>query len=60
MIYVKFCFHFPCVRLGSYLKHERNKMETIYINLPSPDEFIEGPSDDDLKQIEEDLEKYSD
>ena len=35
-------------------------METIYINLPSPDEFIEGPSDDDLKQIEEDLEKYSD
>ena len=34
-------------------------METIYIYLPDPDEFIEGPSDEELKKIEEELEKYS-
>ena len=36
------------------------KMETIYNNLPSPDGFIEGPSDDELKKIEEELEIYYD
>ena len=25
----------------------------------NPDEFIEGPTDDELKKIEEELEKYS-
>ena len=35
-------------------------METIYMNLSNPDDFIEGPSDEELKKIEEDIEKYSD
>ena len=35
-------------------------METTYINLPIPDDFIEGPSDEELRRIEEELEKYSD
>ena len=35
-------------------------METIYSNLPNPEDFNEGPSDEELKQIEEELEKYSD
>jgi len=33
------------------------KMETTYSNLPIPDDFIEGPSDDELRRIEEELEK---
>ena len=36
------------------------KMGTTYINLPTPDGYIEGPSDDELKRIEEELEKYYD
>ena len=35
-------------------------MEYTYSNLPKPDDFIEGPSDDELKRIEEELEQYSD
>ena len=35
-------------------------METTYENLPNPENFIEGPSDDELKRIEEELENYSD
>ena len=35
-------------------------METIYRNLPNPDDLYEGPSDEELKKIEEELEKYSD
>ena len=35
-------------------------METNYINLSNPDDLIDGPSDEELKQIEEELEKYSD
>ena len=35
-------------------------METTYENLPSRDDFIEGPSDEELKRIEEELENYSD
>ena len=35
------------------------KMETTYNNLPEPDDFFEGPSDEELKKIEDELEKYS-
>ena len=35
-------------------------METIYNDFPTPDDFYEGPSDEELKKIEEDLERYSD
>ena len=34
-------------------------METIYSNLPDSDDFFKGPSDEDLRKIEEELEKYS-
>ena len=34
-------------------------METIS-NIPHPDDIFEGPSDEDLKKIEEELDKYSD
>ena len=60
MICVKFCFHLPYVTLSSYLQHERYEMETTYSNLPNPDNFIDGPSDEELKRIEEELENYSD
>ena len=36
------------------------KMETTYNNFPDPDDFYEGPSDEELKRIEEDLERYTD
>ena len=35
-------------------------METKYSNFPTPDDMYDGPSEDDLKRIEEDLEKYYD
>ena len=35
-------------------------METISSDFPTPDDFYEGPSDEDLQKIEKDLEKYSD
>ena len=36
------------------------KMETIYSNLSKPDDFIiDGPTDKELKEIEENIEKYS-
>ena len=35
-------------------------MEKIYLNNPEPDEIYEGPTDEELKRIEEELEKYSD
>ena len=35
------------------------KMEIIYRNFPEPDDFYNGPSDDELRKIEEELEKYS-
>ena len=36
------------------------KMETKYRNLTNPDEFIfDGPTDEELKKIEEELENYS-
>ena len=35
-------------------------METTYEYRPSSDGFFEGPSDEELKRIEDELEKYSD
>ena len=35
-------------------------MKTTSSAFPTPDDFYEGPSDEELKKIEEDLEKYSD
>ena len=36
------------------------KMETKYSNRQQPKDFIiDGPTDEELKQIEQDLEKYS-
>ena len=35
-------------------------METTYNNFLNPDDFYEGPSDEELKKIEKDLERYSD
>ena len=35
-------------------------IETTSNDFPTPDDFYEGPSDEELKKIEEDLEKYSD
>ena len=35
-------------------------MEIIYRNHPISDDFIEGPSDEELKKIEDELKEYSD
>ena len=35
-------------------------MEAKYSNFPNPDGGYDGPSEDELKRIEEDLEKYYD
>ena len=35
-------------------------METTSNDFPNPDDFYEGPSDEELQKIEQDLEKYSD
>ena len=35
-------------------------MKNIYLNNQNPDEFINGPTDEELKRIEEELDKYSD
>ena len=35
-------------------------MENIYINNLEPDDIYSGPTDDELKRIEEELDKYSD
>ena len=35
-------------------------MEKIYLNNPEPDDFFEGPSDDDLEKIEQEIQKYVD
>ena len=34
-------------------------MENTYLNNSGPDNFNEGPTDEELKRIEEELEKYS-
>ena len=33
-------------------------MENIYLNNPEQDNMYDGPSDEELKRIEKDLEKY--
>ena len=35
-------------------------MENIYLNNPEPDDIYDGPSDEELKRIEEELEEYFD
>jgi len=35
-------------------------MENTYFNNPNPDAIYDGPSDDDLKRIEEELDEYLD
>ena len=35
-------------------------MKKIYLNNSNPDDFIDGPTDEELKRIEEELDKYSD
>jgi len=35
-------------------------MKNIYINNPEPDNIYDGPSDEELKRIEEEFEQYSD
>ena len=34
-------------------------MEITYRNLAMPDDFFDGPTDDELKKIEEELDNYS-
>ena len=34
-------------------------MKNIYLNNPDQDVFIDGPTDEELKRIEEELDKYS-
>ena len=36
------------------------KMKNIDVNFLNSDDFYDGPSDEELKRIEKDLEKYSD
>ena len=35
-------------------------MKNIYLNNPEPDNIYDGPSDEELKRIEDDLQKYMD
>ena len=35
-------------------------MKNIYLNNPEPDNIYNGPTDEELRKIEEELEKYSD
>ena len=35
-------------------------MENISLNNPNPNDVIEGPTDEELKSIEDELDKYSD
>ena len=35
-------------------------MKKMYYNNPEPDDVYDGPSDDDLEQIEQEIEKYMD
>tara|TARA_B100000315_G_C14414990_1_gene512817 strand:- start:241 stop:348 length:108 start_codon:yes stop_codon:yes gene_type:complete len=35
-------------------------MENTYFNNPNPDDIYDGPSDDDLKRIEEEFDEYLD
>ena len=35
-------------------------MENIYLNNPEPGDIFDGPTDEELKRIEDEIEKYSD
>ena len=35
-------------------------MDNIYLNNPESNNIFDGPSDEELKRIEEEIEKYSD
>ena len=35
-------------------------MENIYLNNPNAGDIYDGPTDEELKRIEDELEKYSD
>ena len=35
-------------------------MENIYFNNQEPDDIFDGPTDEELKRIEDEIEKYSD
>ena len=35
-------------------------MESISLNNPNQNDLIEGPTDEELKRIEDELDKYSD
>ena len=35
-------------------------MNNTYLNNPNPDNLYDGPSDDDLKRIEEEFDEYLD
>ena len=35
-------------------------MENIYLNNPELENIFDGPTDEELKRIEEELERYSD
>ena len=34
-------------------------MENIYLNNPQADDIYDGPTDEELKKIEDELEKYN-
>ena len=35
------------------------RFQNIYLNISEPDNFIDGPTDEELRQIEQEIEKYS-
>ena len=35
-------------------------MNNFYLNSPEPDRYYDGPSDDELKRIEEELSNFED
>ena len=35
-------------------------MNNVYLNSPEPDNLYDGPSDDELKRIEEELSNFED
>ena len=35
------------------------KMKITYKTFPNPDDFYQGPSDEELKKIEDELDNYS-
>ena len=60
MTCVNKCILSSNVKFISYLNMKGIKMESTNNDFPTPDDFYEGPSDEELKRIEKDLERYSD